>query len=80
MKKVYNSKVVWFNIIMLVVLAAPQIASAYKAVSPAQAVLIDTVAGLVTGIGNVVLRVWFTDMPIDTPKARAKIAHLFKPE
>jgi hypothetical protein len=52
-------------------MAAPVIASAADALSPEQAVLIDSIAGLVTGLGNVFLRVWFTDTPIDNAKMRA---------
>jgi len=72
MKDWYNSKVLWFNVVMTVVMAVPIIAAAYKALSPEQAVLIDAVGGLVAGLGNIFLRVWFTEVPIDTPKARAK--------
>jgi len=73
MKPWYDSKTLWFNVVMTIVLAAPVIAAATEALSPERAVLIDAIAGLVTGLGNIFLRVWFTDTPIDTPKARAKI-------
>jgi len=72
MKSWYQSKTVIFNLIMTVVLFAPIIAAAAEAVTPQMAVLIDSIAGLITGLGNVVLRVWFTDAPIATPQARAK--------
>jgi asparagine N-glycosylation enzyme membrane subunit Stt3 len=71
MKQWYESKTVIFNIVMTIVMAVPVIAAAYKAVTPEAAVLIDSIAGLITGLGNIMLRVWFTDTPIDTPKARA---------
>ena len=72
MKSVYKSKMVWFNVVMLIVLAVPVILTAVKQIEPAWAVLADAIASLITGIGNIILRVYFTDTPIDTPKARAK--------
>lgn len=72
MKQWYESKTLWFNVVMTIVMAAPVIAASASALTPQQVVLIDSIAGLVTGLGNVFLRVWFTDMPIETPKARAK--------
>ena len=74
MKPFYKSSTVWFNIVMTIVMAIPVIAAAYKSISPEQAVFVDSIAGLITGLGNIFLRVWFTDnVPIDTPKARAAI-------
>lgn len=72
-KPLLKSKVLWFNIFMTVLLSAPVIATAYKAMEPNQAVFVDSILGLITGLGNVVLRVWFTEMPIDTPQGRAKV-------
>jgi hypothetical protein len=73
MKKFYVSKTVWFNIIMTIVMAIPVIAAATKNLDPNMAVLVDSIAALVTGLGNIILRIWFTDTAIDTPKARAKV-------
>ena len=70
MKAWYESKTLWFNFIMTIVLAVPIIATATKNLDPNAAVLIDSVAGLVAGLGNILLRVWFTDTPIDNPKMR----------
>lgn len=71
MKPWHESKTLWFNVVMTVVMAVPVIAASAKALSPEVAVLIDSVAGLITGLGNVFLRVWFTDTPIDNAKMRA---------
>lgn len=72
MKQWYQSKTLWFNAIMTVVMAAPVIAAAIEALSPEQAVLIDAIAGLVTGLGNIFIRVWFTEGPIDSARMRAR--------
>lgn len=69
-KAFYESKTVIFNIVMTIILAVPIIAAAYKALSPEEAVLIDSVAGLITGLGNIVLRVWFTDTGIESRGAK----------
>jgi hypothetical protein len=73
MKAWYSSKTLWFNVTMTIVMSVPVIATSVKAMEPAEAVLIDSVAGVIAGLGNIFLRVWFTDTPIDTPKAQAKI-------
>lgn len=70
----YKAKQLYFNLIMTIVLGVPVIATAYKALDPKEAILIDSVAGLVTGIGNVLIQVWFPDKPIDTAKLRAQLA------
>jgi hypothetical protein len=70
MKLWYESKTLWFNALMTIVFAVPVIAASAEALSPEQAVLINSIAALITGLGNVFLRVWFTDTPIDTPRMR----------
>jgi hypothetical protein len=75
MKLAQDSKTVWFNVIMTLILATPPILAAFKAMSPEQAVFADSVGTLIIGLGNVVLRVWFTEVPIATTPdqvARAK--------
>jgi len=67
MKAWYSSKTLWFNVIMTLVMGIPVIASAYKAMSPEQAVLADAIAGLITGLGNIFIRVWFTEEKIENP-------------
>lgn len=50
-KSVVQSKIVWFNVV-----------SALLAVS---SVIPQPYGMVLSGIGNIVLRVWFTDKPID---------------
>lgn len=69
-KAFYASKTFWFNILMTVVMAIPVILAAYKAMRPEEAVFADSIAGLITGLGNVVLRVWFTDSGIASTGAQ----------
>ena len=71
MKPFYQSKTVIFNFLMTIIMAVPIIASAYGKLQPEAAVLADSIAGLIVGLGNIVLRVWFTDTPIDNAKMRA---------
>lgn len=73
MKPIYKSKMVWFNVIMLILGAAPIIAAQIKVIKPDWIPVVDGVVMMVTGIGNVILRVYFTDTPIDTPKSRARL-------
>jgi len=72
MKPIYKSKMVWFNVIMLIVLSIPVILAAVKSIEPGWAVLADAVGSLIVGIGNIILRIYFTDEPLNTPKARKK--------
>ena len=60
----YRSKIVLFNVLMLVLGVAPVIAESTKVIAPGYAAVIDAVLALVTGVGNVVLRVWYTDTAI----------------
>lgn len=63
-KKWYNSKTVWFNVVMTAIGVTTVAATMAKTLAPDAAIAIDAVAVGVAGIGNVILRVWFTDMPI----------------
>ena len=63
-KPFYQSKTVWFNVIMSVILIAelihtvlPDLQDEWKAATL-----------LVMGVGNIVLRVWFTDSPVTLKK------------
>lgn len=67
MKSWKKSKTIWFNVLMIVLGAAPIIAESAKVLTPGSAAVIDSVLGLVAGIGNVVLRVVFTETAIATP-------------
>lgn len=55
MKKWYTSKTVWFNVITGVVGATALFAG----------VINPQVLSVITGVGNVIIRVFFTDAPID---------------
>ena len=57
MKKWYESKTLWFNILATVVLTASYLGN----VNPS----ISAVAVGVAGVGNIILRVWFTEMPVE---------------
>jgi hypothetical protein len=70
MKLWYESKTVWFNLVMTLLMIVPVVATTVKALDPNDAVLIDAIAGLVTGVGNIIIRIWFTDMPIGSAAAR----------
>lgn len=56
MKAWYQSKTVWFNIVMTVVGASAALAGSFPQWAPW--------LGGVTVVGNVVLRVWFTSQPV----------------
>ena len=73
MKPIYQSKIVWLNILALIVGIAPIIAEQLKVIEPGYALAIDSIISLIVGIANVILRVYFTDTPLDTPKARARL-------
>jgi hypothetical protein len=64
MKTLLESKTVWFNVIMLILGSLPIIATFVKAIKPEVAGLIDSVLALITGIGNLILRIYFTEVPI----------------
>lgn len=69
MKAWYDSKIVWVGVIttLLGVLGLFQEWYAKGDFS------VPGIIGFVIGVLLIVLRVWFTDTPIDTPKARAKM-------
>lgn len=58
MKPWYESKVIWFNVILTLL----DIAALFEVVVPAQAVIFFT---LTQGIGNIILRRWFTTQPLE---------------
>ncbi len=63
-KYVFASKTVLFNIIMMIIAMVPLVATMMKAITPDQAVMIDAIAAFVMGVGNLIIRIWFTDQPI----------------
>lgn len=68
-KTVIESKTVWFNVVTTLIGILPIIAAAVKAITPETAILIDAVVTMVVGVGNVILRVWFTNTPIVPPQS-----------
>ena len=56
MKNWYESKTLWFNAIMTVVLTAQMVSGFYDDFT--------VVTGMVAGFGNILLRVWFTEKGI----------------
>lgn len=63
-----QSKTIWFNVIMTLLLIAPIVGAFVKILEPDQVALIDGILAVLAGVGNVILRVWFTDTPIQTAK------------
>lgn len=68
MKHWLNSKTVWFNIILTVI----GIAVILDQYIPAQYAAISIIT---QGIGNLVLRIWFTSQPIGTEPKDAPVEH-----
>jgi antibiotic biosynthesis monooxygenase (ABM) superfamily enzyme len=66
----YKSKLVWLGVIMTVLGILPLISSLLSQTTVAPSDFV----GLLGGILTVILRIWFTDTAVDTPKAQAKIA------
>ena len=58
----YTSKTVWFNVIMTIILVAEIIPQILPFI-PEEARYISVG---VFAVGNIILRVWFTDTPIQT--------------
>lgn len=58
MKAWYASKTIWFNVVLSVL----GVAAALQGSFPEWGIWL----GAVTTIGNVILRIWFTDKPIGT--------------
>ncbi len=56
-KKWWESKTIWFNVVMTIVDIAA-LSSVVTFISP-------EVAALIQGIGNIILRVWFNNVTIE---------------
>ncbi len=71
MKKQINSKTVWFNIVMfimfIVTLVDTNILNVFGITDVTKVV---TIQGMITAIGNYILRVLFTSQPITTQNDR----------
>jgi hypothetical protein len=72
MKVWYKSKTLWFNVIVMLLGIIPIIGTFVKLVQPGAALIIDGALAMVAGIGNLILRVWFTDTPIATSGRQAQ--------
>ena len=57
MKKWYSSKTVWFNLLTTLVLVAQLVGEQFQEYLP--------VTVLIAGLGNILLRVWFTDSEVE---------------
>lgn len=60
-KYLWESKTVIFNIIMMLILVAEAIPALDIPGAPEW---LGVAAGVVTVVGNIILRVWFTDQPV----------------
>lgn len=71
MKKQINSKTIWFNIVMfimfIVTLVDTNILNVFGITDVTKVV---TIQGMITAIGNYILRVFFTSQPITTQNDR----------
>lgn len=56
MKSIWASKTIWFNIIMTLVTVATALQGLFPEWAP--------ILGTILVIGNVILRIWFTEQPI----------------
>jgi hypothetical protein len=63
----YKSVTVWFNVVMLILGIAPVVGASMKVLQPDASEIIDTIVALITGVGNVFIRVVFTNQPIGNP-------------
>lgn len=65
-KPFYLSKTFWFNVICLLVLVAEQI----PVISPEIPAWGNQAVAYVLLVGNIVLRLWFTDKPVTLLKSK----------
>ena len=71
MKKQINSKTVWFNVVMFIMFIATLIdANILNALGMTDVTKVVTIQGIITAIGNYILRVFFTSQPITTQNDR----------
>lgn len=71
MKSWYTSKLVWLGVVQSLI-SILMLAQEWYARGDFS---VPAIIGLVIGALMVVLRVWFTDMPIETPKAIDKLSN-----
>lgn len=71
MKKQINSKTVWFNIVMFIMFIATLIdTNILNVFGITDVSKVVTIQGMITAIGNYILRVFFTSQPITTQNDR----------
>ncbi len=71
MKKQINSKTVWFNVVMFIMFIATLIdANILNAFGITDVTKVVTIQGIITAIGNYILRVFFTSQQITTQNDR----------
>lgn len=71
MKKQINSKTVWFNIVMFIMFIATLVdTNILNVFGITDVTKVVTIQGMITAIGNYILRVFFTSQPITTQNDR----------
>mgnify|MGYP001386919400 FL=1 len=71
MKKQINSKTVWFNIVMFIMFIATLIdTNILNVFGITDVTKVVTIQGMITAIGNYILRVFFTSQQITTQNDR----------
>lgn len=71
MKKQINSKAVWFNVVMFIMFIATLVdTNILNVFGITDVTKVVTIQGIITAIGNYILRVFFTSQPITTQNDR----------
>ena len=71
MKKQINSKTVWFNIVMFIMFIATLVdTNILNVFGITDVTKVVTIQGIITAIGNYILRVFFTSQQITTQNDR----------
>ena len=71
MKKQINSKTVWFNIVMFIMFIATLVdTNILNVFGITDVTKVVTIQGMITAIGNYILRVFFTSQPMTTQNDR----------
>lgn len=71
MKKQINSRTVWFNIVMFIMFIATLVdTNILNVFGITDVTKVVTIQGMITAIGNYILRVFFTSQPITTQNDR----------
>lgn len=71
MKKQINSKTIWFNVVMFIMFIATLVdTNILNVFGITDVTKVVTIQGMITAIGNYILRVFFTSQPITTQNDR----------